>query len=550
VQGIEVGRARSEIKTKDASFPAGSYVVKRDQPYGRLAKILLEKQNFPDPALRTYDDTGWTMGLMLHTDVKEIADKAILDAAVDPVSEAKAAGSLTGSGRVYAIAHHGSNSMATLRYRLKGLRVLAAESAFKAGDVDYPAGSFLIATDQPGADRVKATVEALGLTGAALDAMPSAPTHELDLPRVAMYSTWGGTQEVGWVRHAFDAFEIPFELIYKEQVQKGGLRGRYDVIVIPNQGRTAKGLVFDIAPRKNPIDYKKSAQFQNLGGYGESDDISGGMGLQGAAELQKFVEDGGLLITLAAASFFPPEFGIARRVEAARPSGQFYAPGPIVQAEILQPSHPIFYGYTQKTLPGALGQRAAAERPGAGPRGAGVDALPGRRGLGAVGPDARSERDPRSAGDRRRAHGQGTRAAVLGQPVLPLAEPRRVQHAVRRGAALERREAAAGVRAGREQQRRAELDERLERRTLRADHRDHRSRRDPEAGVRLRERVRAAGQRRPDPDRQPLPAAGGRDRLRAGRPAGPRSRRRRRRCRPAATRRSCRRWRCSACSRC
>jgi hypothetical protein len=325
--------------------------VKRDQPYGRLAKILLEKQNFPDPALRTYDDTGWTMGLMLHTDVKEIADKAILDAAVDPVSEAKAAGSLTGSGRVYAIAHHGSNSMATLRYRLKGLRVLAAESAFKSGDVDYPAGSFLIATDQPGADRVKATVEALGLTGAALDAMPSAPTHELDLPRVAMYSTWGGTQEVGWVRHAFDTFEIPFELIYKEQVVKGGLRGRYDVIVIPNQGRTAKGLVFDIAPRKNPVDYKKSAQFQNLGGYGESDDISGGMGLQGAAELQKFVEDGGLLITLAAASFFPPEFGIARRVEAARPSGQFYAPGPIVQAEILQPSHPIFYGYSQKTLP-------------------------------------------------------------------------------------------------------------------------------------------------------------------------------------------------------
>jgi hypothetical protein len=351
VQGIEVGRAKAEIKTKDASFPAGSYVVKRDQPYGRLAKILLEKQNFPDPALRTYDDTGWTMGLMLQTDVKEVADKAILDAAVDPVSEAKPAGTLTGSGRVYAIAHHGSNNMVTLRYRLKGLRVLAAESAFKSGEAEFPAGSFLIAADQQGADRVKGAVEALGLTGAALEAMPNVATHEIDLPRVAIFSTWGNTQEVGWVRHAFDTFELPFELMYKEQVAKGGLRSRYDVIVVPNQGRTGKGLVFDIAPKKKPLDYKKTDQYQNLGGYGESDDITGGMGLQGAAEFQKFVEDGGVLVTLAAASFFPAEFGIARRVEAARPSGQFYAPGPIVQAEILQPSHPIFYGYTQKTLP-------------------------------------------------------------------------------------------------------------------------------------------------------------------------------------------------------
>jgi hypothetical protein len=241
--------------------------------------------------------------------------------------------------------------MVTLRYRLKGLRVLAAESAFKSGEAEFPAGSFLIAADQQGADRVKGAVEALGLTGAALEAMPNVATHEIDLPRVAIFSTWGNTQEVGWVRHAFDTFELPFELMYKEQVAKGGLRSRYDVIVVPNQGRTGKGLVFDIAPKKKPLDYKKTDQYQNLGGYGESDDITGGMGLQGAAEFQKFVEDGGVLVTLAAASFFPAEFGIARRVEAARPSGQFYAPGPIVQAEILQPSHPIFYGYTQKTLP-------------------------------------------------------------------------------------------------------------------------------------------------------------------------------------------------------
>ena len=49
VQRIEVGQANAEIKIGDGTFPAGSYVIKRDQPYGRLAKNLLERQNYPDP---------------------------------------------------------------------------------------------------------------------------------------------------------------------------------------------------------------------------------------------------------------------------------------------------------------------------------------------------------------------------------------------------------------------------------------------------------------------------------------------------------------------
>src|ERR1041385_4422694 len=51
IQGIEVGRATAEIKLKEGTFPAGSLVIRRDQPYGRLAKILLEKQDFPDQNL-------------------------------------------------------------------------------------------------------------------------------------------------------------------------------------------------------------------------------------------------------------------------------------------------------------------------------------------------------------------------------------------------------------------------------------------------------------------------------------------------------------------
>ena len=75
VQRIEVGQASGEIKLSDGTFPAVSYVIKRDQPYGRLAKNLLKRQVYPDPNLRTYDDSGWTMGLASHVDVKEMKDK-------------------------------------------------------------------------------------------------------------------------------------------------------------------------------------------------------------------------------------------------------------------------------------------------------------------------------------------------------------------------------------------------------------------------------------------------------------------------------------------
>ncbi len=86
LQGIEVGRATAEVKLKEGTFPAGSFIIKRDQPYGRLAKILLEKQNFPDPNLRTYDDTGWTMGLMITSKLRRSPIKQFSMLPIDPVT--------------------------------------------------------------------------------------------------------------------------------------------------------------------------------------------------------------------------------------------------------------------------------------------------------------------------------------------------------------------------------------------------------------------------------------------------------------------------------
>jgi hypothetical protein len=356
IQGVEIGRAGDALAFGDATYPSGSYVIKGGQPYFRLAKILLGNQEFPDDGLRTYDDTGWTMGLMHRTEVIAIDDPAVLDAPVEPIEEARIIGTMAGNGAGrfgYAVAHHGSNHLTTLRYRLGSVGVEATEESFEAAGLEFPPGSFIVPAPagSESAGRLQDWIFDLGLTAATLDERPDVATHPVDLPRLAIYSTWGNTQEVGWVRHAFDRFAIPFDLIFKERVREGNLRADYDVVLIPNQGRTAKGLVFDVEPRGGPRAYTKTDRYRFLGDYGSSEDITGGMGLEGVIELQRFVAGGGLLVTLGAASHVPPAYGLTREIDARRPGSGFYAPGPLVEAEINQPRHPIFYGYDTTETP-------------------------------------------------------------------------------------------------------------------------------------------------------------------------------------------------------
>ncbi|MGH6909153.1 MAG: M14 family zinc carboxypeptidase [Phenylobacterium sp.] len=347
-QGIEVGRTTADVTLKEGKFPAGSFIVKRDQPYGRLAKVLLEKQIFPDPKLRTYDDSAWTMGLMAHVKVMPSADLKALEVATTPVDQDRPLGSISTAGAAaYAVLDHGSINLAVLRYRLKGEPIRIAEAGFKAGDTQVPAGSFLV--DGKAYEKLKAAVVPLGLTAVALSEKPAVASHDAALPRLAVYSTWGSTQNVGWVRYAFDQFETPYDLIFKDEVKKGRLRANYDVILVPSQSRSSKNFVFDIPATGKPLPYTKTADYPTQGAYGSSPDIRGGLGLTGLEELRTFVAEGGTLITLGDSSGVPADFGITPQAEVRRAAGAFYAPGPIVTAKILKPANPIFYGYAEPT---------------------------------------------------------------------------------------------------------------------------------------------------------------------------------------------------------
>ena len=86
--------------------------------------------------------------------------------------------------------------------------------------------------------------------------------------------------------------------------------------------------------------------------YGESPDITGGMGGEGVDAFAQFLDAGGTLIAMGDAVRFPTDFGFARSVDASTStSAAFYAPRPLVNAEIVRPEHPVFYGYTERIMP-------------------------------------------------------------------------------------------------------------------------------------------------------------------------------------------------------
>ena len=89
---VTLPKPGDDKKTETRTFPAGSYVVRMDQPYSRIADTLLDRQYWSpkDPQQHPYDDTAWSMGDLFDVEVVRVTDSSILkapmrklDAAVD-----------------------------------------------------------------------------------------------------------------------------------------------------------------------------------------------------------------------------------------------------------------------------------------------------------------------------------------------------------------------------------------------------------------------------------------------------------------------------------
>ncbi len=140
-------KPKEKPKTEPRTFPAGSYVLRMDQPYSRIADTLLDYQYWApnDPQKDIYDDTGWTFGELGNVQVARVTDVKVLDAAMTAVKGRVAApGGVEGSGDVFLINHNADNALITLRYRFPNASFEAAEEPFEAGGHKFNRGSFIV----------------------------------------------------------------------------------------------------------------------------------------------------------------------------------------------------------------------------------------------------------------------------------------------------------------------------------------------------------------------------------------------------------------------
>ena len=148
--------------------------------------------------------------------------------------------------------------------------------------------------------------------------------------RYAIYKSHIPSMDEGWTRWLFEASQYKPDCFRSESISNKEIRAK----IQPTNGTTPRAIVFP----------DQSAN-QILNGYAKGampDELTGGVGKEGVANLRKFVEEGGTLVFLNRSSDFAIEqFNLpVRDVTKGLPRKDFYIPGSILRTT-LDTTHPI-----------------------------------------------------------------------------------------------------------------------------------------------------------------------------------------------------------------
>jgi len=344
-QGVEFHRANTLFNAGGVTVKPGDWIIRGDQPYRTVADIYFEVQDYSMSNPSPYDDLGWTYPMMRNIVVTPITDKALLSAAMTPVTTpVRAPGGVSGTGSTIIVEHTGDNLLAQFRFQFASVRMSAAEVEFEGGGRKFAPGAIII----PNANRaqIEPVLTELGLSGFAVASVPTVKTHDLDVPRIGYVHSWGNTQDEGWVRAALDYYKIPYTYFGENEVAKRNLRAEFDVILWPHGGAVGQ----EAPTGGTPVPFMKTPEFPALGYPGSTPDTRGGLGQSGLKKLYEFVQAGGTLITEGGTSSIFPSNYLTPGITVDQGQG-LVAPGSVYRAVVADRASPIVYGIPRNHLP-------------------------------------------------------------------------------------------------------------------------------------------------------------------------------------------------------
>jgi len=330
--GVEVSQATRKFEVEGKSYPAGTTIIYAGQAFRPYLEDLMTKQSYPDqyqypggPPVPPYDLAGWTLPMQMGVKVVRTKDK--FKAKTEPLTQISTPeGKIWGDhGFGYVLSNHENKSYALVNDLLAaGVKVKISESTMQFDKRKFEPGSFIFLSSEAADNLVEAALTDQGLSFQGLESDPGVKSYEISKIKVGIYKSWRANIDEGWTRWVLEQHHFDIDTLHDADIRDKDLT-IYSAIIIPSQ-------------RPGGI----------LNGYQKNtypDHFTGGIGLQGTLQLKKFVEQGGTLITLDAASDYAiQQFGLpVSNVISRLSSKQFFIPGSLVRANV-DTNQPLGYG--------------------------------------------------------------------------------------------------------------------------------------------------------------------------------------------------------------
>jgi hypothetical protein len=345
--GVEVHRAPENFTTGRWVVEAGDLIIRLDQPSRAFVKSLIEPLIYPDnewtrrrdgSPLRPYDTASATLGD--HMGVESFPVEETLTAKLEKLtSPPKLTGKITGSGSAgWLLTPDWNDSFRAVNRVLK-----AGGAVYRLPNPPAPlaAGTFWIpASGSTSAASVQALAQEFGLPFTAVATPPAGRLSMLRPLRVGLYHRYfGGNADEGWTRFIFDKWEFPYSRIEADEIKKGGLNERYDVLLFPD----------DELPFIIGSEPREAGLFPSGGNY--PPEYRKGIGAEGVQALKAFVLGGGSLVLVDGATSLATEsFGIpVRNALKGLSAKEFFGPGSTLRIR-MDPTQPLAYGMPRNAL--------------------------------------------------------------------------------------------------------------------------------------------------------------------------------------------------------